>query len=99
MYHAPVFALSLIHICRLLSVHVAQEVPMTNERRNYLGLSKEFSYLIKFRLDVYKRQTHERKIRYISTTMYVTKKDITSGFKIKNQQIIDRCEDVYKRQV
>ena len=34
----------------LLSVHVAQEVPMKNERRNYLGLSKEFSYLIKFRL-------------------------------------------------
>jgi hypothetical protein len=29
-------------------VHVAQEVPMKNERRNYLGLSKEFSYLIKF---------------------------------------------------
>lgn len=42
------------------------------------------------------RLTHERKIRYISTTMYVTKKDITSGFKIKNQQIIDKCEDLIK---
>ena len=42
------------------------------------------------------RLTHERKIRYISTTMYVTKKDITSGFKIKNQQIIDRCEELIK---
>lgn len=28
--------------------------------------------------------------------MYVTKKDITSGFKIKNQQIIDRCEELIK---
>ena len=42
------------------------------------------------------RLTHERKIRYISTTMYVTKKDITSGFKIKNQQVIDRCEELIK---
>lgn len=42
------------------------------------------------------RLTHERKIRYISTTMYVSKKDITSGFKIKNQQIIDKCEELIK---
>lgn len=42
------------------------------------------------------RLTHERKIRYISTTMYVLKKDITSGFKIKNQQIIDKCEELIK---
>lgn len=40
------------------------------------------------------RLTHERKVRYISTTMYVSKKDITSGYKIKNQQIIIRCEEL-----
>lgn len=42
------------------------------------------------------RLTHERMTRYISTTMYVTKKDLTASFKIKNQQIIDRCEDLIK---
>ena len=42
------------------------------------------------------RFTHERKVRYISTTMYVTKKDLTASFKIKNQQIIDRCDELIK---
>lgn len=42
------------------------------------------------------RFTHERKVRYISTTMYVTKKDLTSSFKIKNQQIIDKCDDLIR---
>lgn len=40
------------------------------------------------------RFTHERKVRYISTTMYVTKKDLTSSFKIKNQSIIEKCEEL-----
>lgn len=38
------------------------------------------------------RFTHNRKARYISTTMYVSKKDLTASFKIKNQQIIDKCD-------
>lgn len=42
------------------------------------------------------RLTHDRKIRYISTTMYVTKKDMTASFKIKNQQIIDKCNELIK---
>lgn len=42
--------------------------------------------------NVFIRFTHERKVRYIATTMYVTKKDMTAGFKIKNQQIIDKCD-------
>lgn len=42
------------------------------------------------------RFTHERKMRYISTTMYVTKKDLTASFKIKNQQVIDKCEDLIR---
>lgn len=42
------------------------------------------------------RFTHERKVRYISTTMYVTKKDLTSSFKIKNQQVIDKCDDLIR---
>ncbi len=42
------------------------------------------------------RFTHERKVRYISTTMYVSKKDLTASLKIKNQQILDKCEDLIK---
>ncbi|MDE5986829.1 MAG: phage integrase SAM-like domain-containing protein [Prevotella sp.] len=42
------------------------------------------------------RLTHDRKTRYISTTMYVTKKDMTASFKIKNQQILDKCDDLIR---
>lgn len=42
--------------------------------------------------NVFIRFTHGRKVRYIATTMYVTKKDMTASFKIKNQQIIDKCD-------
>lgn len=42
------------------------------------------------------RFTHNRKARYISTTMYVAKKDLTTSFKIKNQQILDKCEELIK---
>lgn len=46
--------------------------------------------------NVFIRFTHERKVRYISTTMYVTKKDLTASMKIKNQQILDRCDILIK---
>lgn len=42
------------------------------------------------------RFIHNRKVRYLSTTMYVAKKDLTASFKIKNQQILDKCEDLIK---
>lgn len=42
------------------------------------------------------RFTHARKVRYISTTMYVTKEDLTSSYKIKNMDIVDRCNDLIK---
>lgn len=42
------------------------------------------------------RFTHESKVRFIPTMMYVTKKDITSSFKIKNADILDRCNDLIK---
>lgn len=42
------------------------------------------------------RFTHETKVRFIPTTMYVTKKDITASFKIKNVNILDRCNDLIK---
>ncbi|WP_028896668.1 phage integrase SAM-like domain-containing protein [Prevotella sp. HUN102] len=42
------------------------------------------------------RFTHDRKVRYLSTTMYVTKKDITASYKIKNADILDRCNDLIK---
>lgn len=42
------------------------------------------------------RFTHNSKVRFIPTTMYVTKKDITASFKIKNANILDRCNDIIK---
>lgn len=42
------------------------------------------------------RFTHESKVRFIPTTMYVSKKDLTASFKIKNQQILDRCDELIK---
>ena len=42
------------------------------------------------------RFTHSTKVRYIPTTMYVTKQDMTSSFKIKNADILDRCNDLIK---
>ena len=42
------------------------------------------------------RFTHCTKVRYIPTTMYVTKQDMTSSFKIKNADILDRCNDLIK---
>lgn len=40
------------------------------------------------------RMTHERTVRYLPTSMYVKKADLTSAFKIKNYKVIDRCEDI-----
>lgn len=45
---------------------------------------------------VHIRFTHNNKIRYIPTTMYISKKDITASFKIKNANILDRCNDIIK---
>lgn len=42
------------------------------------------------------RFTHETKVRFIPTTMYVTKKDLTTSFKIKNQLILDKCDELIK---
>lgn len=42
------------------------------------------------------RFTHERKVRYISTTMYVSKKDLTASFKVKNQLVIDKCDELIR---
>ena len=42
------------------------------------------------------RFTHSTKVRYIPTTMYATKQDMTSSFKIKNGDILDRCNDLIK---
>ena len=45
---------------------------------------------------VHIRFTHNNKTRYIPTTMYIAKKDITASFKIKNTNILDRCNDIIK---
>lgn len=38
------------------------------------------------------RLTHNRMSRMIPTSMYVSKKDLTSSFKIKNAQILEKCD-------
>lgn len=43
---------------------------------------------------VYIRVTYLRKVRYIPTSMFVTKKDLTASFKIKNQAILDRGNEL-----
>lgn len=42
------------------------------------------------------RVTHNRVVRYISTTEYVTKKELTPSFKIKNQNIVDKCDELIR---
>ena len=42
------------------------------------------------------RFTHNRKVRYIPTTIYAEKKDLTASFKIKNMQINDYCDDLIR---
>lgn len=42
------------------------------------------------------RVTHKRKVRRYSTPMYATDKDVTRGGKIKNQIILDKCEDTIR---
>ena len=42
------------------------------------------------------RFTHDTKVRFIPTSMYVSKKDITASYKIKKPNIIDRGNDLIK---
>lgn len=43
------------------------------------------------------RLTHKRKIKYIATTYHIKKDDLTKGFKIKNQSIIDELDRTIKK--
>ena len=40
------------------------------------------------------RLTHNRSIRYIATSIFVKKEDLTKSYNIKNQLILDRCNDI-----
>lgn len=40
------------------------------------------------------RITHNRVVRRITTSIHVTKEDITKGFKVKNQSIIEKLENI-----
>lgn len=42
--------------------------------------------------NVFIRLTHERKVCYISTTMYVIRKELVSTFKIKNAQVLEKVD-------
>lgn len=52
-------------------------------RKDRQRADKTWNVLIRF--------THDRKTRYIPTTMYVSKKDLTASWRIKNSQILDKC--------
>lgn len=43
------------------------------------------------------RVTHNREIRRISTNIYVTADDLTRSLKIKNVNVIDKCNDFIKK--
>lgn len=43
---------------------------------------------------VFIRFTHERKVRYLPTSISVSRKDLTASMRIKNQQVIDKCNDI-----
>lgn len=49
---------------------------------------KDGTYNVKIRI------THNRQVKRLATSVYVTKEDITKGFKIKNQQIIEELEKI-----
>ena len=49
---------------------------------------KDGTYNVKIRI------THNRQVKILATSIYVTKEDITKGFKIKNQQIIEELEKI-----
>lgn len=38
------------------------------------------------------RLTHNRKVRYLPTTMSVGRKDMTAGMRIKNNEVLEKCE-------
>ncbi len=58
-------------------------------RKDRQKADKTWNVVIKF--------SHNRQTRYIPTTMYVDKRDLTSSFKIKNRIILDRCEELVRR--
>lgn len=45
---------------------------------------------------IFIRFTHERKTRYISTSLCATKKDLTASMKIKNQLLLDKCDEIIR---
>lgn len=53
-------------------------------KKDKMRADKTWNVLIRF--------THKRIVRYISTTMYVERKDLTSRFNIKNRNILDKCD-------
>jgi hypothetical protein len=42
------------------------------------------------------RVTHKRVMKYIPTTVFVTRDELTSSFKIKNFQKKEKCEDILR---
>lgn len=57
-------------------------------RKDRMRADKTWTVCIRF--------TYNRKVRYLVTTEYVTKKDLTPSFKIKNQAVLDRCEELVR---
>lgn len=45
---------------------------------------------------VFIRFTHKRNIKYISTSLCASKSDLTTSLKIKNADLLDKCNDIIK---
>ena len=43
------------------------------------------------------RVTHNRKLKRISTNIFITPDDLTKSGKIKNQRLIDRCDEILRK--
>jgi hypothetical protein len=43
------------------------------------------------------RITNNREVRRLSTNIYITEADLTRSGKIKNQNVIDKCEDIIRK--
>lgn len=57
-------------------------------RKSKMRADKTWNVVIRL---IYNRQT-----RFIPTTEYVTKKELTPSFKIKNQNIVDKCDELIR---
>ena len=65
------------------------------DRNDSLGQFYFYPYMVTT-WNVVIRVTHKRVMKYIPTTVFVTRDELTSSFKIKNFQKKEKCEDILR---